>query len=169
MLISILFMIVVISLNDLRITNSAIVTSKYNNLVVCGPSGVGMSRSSFLYFRHIFSHCIGTGKGTLIQSILHKYRDQMALSVSQTTRAPRQGEVPGFHYDFVSRNYISSLGEEALQQYFLEHTIIHGKHTIFFLFPIHFPLIFFRQLLWHQCRFNKIYSQPRQNLYSRYR
>lgn len=41
----------------------------------------------------------GSGKGTLIQRLLEKY-DQYALSVSATTRKPREGEEEGKSYFF---------------------------------------------------------------------
>ena len=41
----------------------------------------------------------GAGKGTLMKRIMEKY-DNYALSISATTRAPREGEVPGREYFF---------------------------------------------------------------------
>lgn len=43
----------------------------------------------------------GAGKGTICKALLKK-RDDMFLSVSATTRAPREGEVDGEHYHFLS-------------------------------------------------------------------
>lgn len=52
-------------------------------LVVCGPSGVG--------------------KGTLIKMLLAEFgADRVQYSVSHTTRAPREGEVNGKNYNFVT-------------------------------------------------------------------
>lgn len=39
----------------------------------------------------------GAGKGTLMKELLKRY-DNYALSVSMTTRAPREGEVDGESY-----------------------------------------------------------------------
>ena len=39
----------------------------------------------------------GAGKGTLMKELLHRY-DNYALSVSATTRKPREGEVEGREY-----------------------------------------------------------------------
>ncbi len=44
----------------------------------------------------------GAGKGTLMKRLLEKY-DNYALSVSATTRAPREGEVHGREYFFLTR------------------------------------------------------------------
>ena len=45
----------------------------------------------------------GAGKGTLMKEILRRYPNY-ALSVSMTTRAPREGEVDGVSYFFVDKN-----------------------------------------------------------------
>ena len=47
----------------------------------------------------ILSGFAGSGKGTIIREVLNRY-DNYALSVSATTRAPRDGEVEGVHYFF---------------------------------------------------------------------
>lgn len=44
----------------------------------------------------------GAGKGTLMKALLQKY-DNYALSISATTRNPREGEVHGREYFFKSR------------------------------------------------------------------
>ena len=43
----------------------------------------------------------GVGKGTLVRGLLKRH-PQLWLSVSATTRAPREGEVDGVHYFFLS-------------------------------------------------------------------
>lgn len=45
----------------------------------------------------------GTGKGTVIRQILEDH-EQVRLSISATTRAPREGEKHGEHYFFVTRD-----------------------------------------------------------------
>ncbi len=47
----------------------------------------------------ILSGFAGSGKGTIIKELLSRY-DNYALSVSATTRAPREGEEEGVHYFF---------------------------------------------------------------------
>lgn len=59
----------------------------------------------------------GTGKGTVI-ALLMDLRDDLCLSVSLTTRAPRPGEVDGRDYFFVSREEFERRVEEGL---LLEH------------------------------------------------
>ncbi len=49
----------------------------------------------------ILSGFAGSGKGTIIKEVLAKY-DNYALSVSATTRKPREGEEEGVHYFFKS-------------------------------------------------------------------
>lgn len=59
----------------------------------------------------------GTGKTTLCRRLLER-DDRIALSVSHTTRAQREGEVDGLHYHFVDDAEFDRLvGEGA----FLEH------------------------------------------------
>lgn len=51
----------------------------------------------------VFSGPSGVGKGTLNAKLFAEFGDQMAFSVSATTRAPREGEIDGTHYFFISR------------------------------------------------------------------
>ena len=46
----------------------------------------------------------GSGKGTLMKELLTRYPDTYALSISVTTRSPREGEVDGREYFFVSKD-----------------------------------------------------------------
>src|ERR1043166_9047388 len=65
----------------------------------------------------------GGGKGTLIQHVLKKVPN-LSYSVSFTTRAPRNGEVNGREYFFVSQENFEAMvaaGE------FLEWAHVHGK------------------------------------------
>ena len=48
----------------------------------------------------IISGFSGTGKGTVVNRLLEKYGDFYALSISATTRNPREGEVHGREYFF---------------------------------------------------------------------
>ncbi len=45
----------------------------------------------------------GVGKGTLLKALLERHPD-LYLSVSATTRSPREGEVDGVHYYFYTRD-----------------------------------------------------------------
>ncbi len=50
----------------------------------------------------------GAGKGTLLQKLLEKY-DTYVLSISATTRSPREGEVDGREYFFRSREEFEAM------------------------------------------------------------
>jgi guanylate kinase len=65
----------------------------------------------------------GGGKGTLIRRAL-KTVPNLGYSVSFTTRAPREGEVEGRHYFFVSEPEFRSMIEAGS---FLEWAIVHGN------------------------------------------
>ena len=64
----------------------------------------------------------GTGKGTLCGRLLRN-DPSLSFSVSATTRAPREGEIEGVHYFFVSEEKYDRLLEEDA---FLEHATVHG-------------------------------------------
>lgn len=65
----------------------------------------------------------GGGKGTLIQRVL-KELPNLSYSVSYTTRAPRNGEVEGREYFFVTPEEFE---EKILAGEFLEWAHVHGK------------------------------------------
>jgi guanylate kinase len=73
-------------------------------LVVTGPSGVG--------------------KGTLIRRLLER-RPDYRLSVSATTRSPREGEVDGRDYHFLSEQEFE---RRLAAGDFLEHALYAGNH-----------------------------------------
>ena len=50
----------------------------------------------------VLSGFSGAGKGTVVKNILKTYPDEYAVSVSATTRAPREGETDGREYFFKS-------------------------------------------------------------------
>jgi len=52
----------------------------------------------------------GVGKGTLVRSLLNRH-PELYLSVSVTTRTPREGEIEGKHYYFVSRSRFEQMVE----------------------------------------------------------
>lgn len=59
----------------------------------------------------------GTGKGTIVRKLLN-FSDKFKLSVSITTRSPRDGEVNGREYYFAKRNDFIKMIENSE---FLEH------------------------------------------------
>jgi guanylate kinase len=65
----------------------------------------------------------GAGKTSLVDALLKEERG-MRLSVSYTTRAPREGEVAGRNYHFVSRGEFESMLARAE---FLEHAEVYGN------------------------------------------
>ena len=63
----------------------------------------------------------GAGKGTLMKALLNKY-DNYALSISATTRSPREGEVDGREYFFKTR-------EEFIQMIEADQLIEHAEYV----------------------------------------
>lgn len=67
----------------------------------------------------------GAGKGTLIKELLNRYEGQYALSISATTRRPREGEVHGREYFFLSKEEFEQLiAGDAL----IEHACYVGNY-----------------------------------------
>ncbi len=71
-------------------------------LVVCGPSAVG--------------------KGTIIRTIVNKFPNDFVLTVSCTTRSPREDEKNGKHYNFISQEEFK---EKIDKGEFLEYAKVH--------------------------------------------
>ncbi|CAK7057363.1 MAG: Guanylate kinase [Desulfovibrio sp.] len=65
----------------------------------------------------------GAGKTTLVQRLLRAF-PQLGYSVSCTTRQPRQGEVDGKDYVFISREVFEQRRAEG---YFAEWAEVHGN------------------------------------------
>jgi guanylate kinase len=66
----------------------------------------------------------GVGKGTLIKRLLDRVPD-LALSVSATTRQPREGEVDGTDYHFLTEEQFQ---ERIAAKDFLEYATYSGNH-----------------------------------------
>ncbi|MBS1884442.1 MAG: guanylate kinase [Actinobacteria bacterium] len=66
----------------------------------------------------------GVGKGTLIKQLLERVPD-LALSVSATTRAPREGEEDGVAYHFLTEDQFQ---ERIGAKDFLEFATYSGNH-----------------------------------------
>lgn len=59
----------------------------------------------------------GSGKGTIVRSLLDKHADTV-LSVSATTRDPRPGEIDGVHYHFIDREtFLRMIEDHAFLEY----------------------------------------------------
>lgn len=65
----------------------------------------------------------GSGKGTLVREYVSKNKD-VFVSVSATTRSPREGEVHGVNYFFLSRDEFEKMVSE---NGFLEHAEFCGN------------------------------------------
>ncbi|MBF0196875.1 MAG: guanylate kinase [Planctomycetes bacterium] len=72
--------------------------------IVCGPSGCG--------------------KSTLIKAFLKKY-DHFTFPTSVTTRSPREGEVHGEHYFFMSKEDFKAKNDKGE---FLEYADVYGQY-----------------------------------------
>lgn len=60
----------------------------------------------------------GAGKGTLMKELLSRYPDTYALSISATTRSPREGEVDGREYFFISKEkFEKMIAKDELIEY----------------------------------------------------
>ena len=66
----------------------------------------------------------GTGKGTICDRVINE-TDDVALSVSMTTRKPREGDVEGVNYFFVSEEeFKKTIEEDGL----LEYACVYGNY-----------------------------------------
>ena len=84
----------------------------------------------------------GSGKGTIVKELIRD--EQFLLSISATTRAPRQGEEEGVHYFFKTRDdFESMITNNELIEYaefcgnyygapkaFIEESVKNGKDVI---------------------------------------
>lgn len=60
----------------------------------------------------------GAGKGTIMKELLKKYAETYALSISATTRKPREGERDGIEYFFRQKEeFEQMIAEDALIEY----------------------------------------------------
>ena len=73
----------------------------------------------------IFSAPSGAGKSSLIKKLIELSESTIELSVSVTTREPRDGEVHGVDYFFISEQEFLKLKK---QDSFLESANVHGFH-----------------------------------------
>lgn len=71
----------------------------------------------------IISGFSGAGKGTVVKEILSTYEEDYALSISATTRKPRDGEIHGQHYFFVEK---TEFEQKIKENQFLEYAVYGG-------------------------------------------
>lgn len=73
---------------------------------------------------YVFTGPSGTGKGTILNTVLQKDK-KLFLSVSATTRTPRDGEIHGKHYYFLDKQEFES---KINKGEFLEHAQYVGNY-----------------------------------------
>lgn len=92
----------------------------------------------------IVSGFSGAGKGTVMKRFLEKYSEEFCLSVSATTRKPREGEVHGQHYFFTKKeDFEQMIKDDSLLEYaeyvgnyygtpkaFVESKLSEGVHVL---------------------------------------
>lgn len=80
-----------------------------------------MSEKGLVY---VISGPSGSGKGTVVE-VLRKLCPGLGVSISATTRAPRENEAEGVHYYFKSREEFESLIADGEV---IEHTIYNNNY-----------------------------------------
>lgn len=72
----------------------------------------------------VLSGFSGSGKGTVMKRLMEKYPGEYALSVSATTRSPREGEREGIEYFFKTQDeFEEMIANDELLEYarYVEH------------------------------------------------
>ena len=66
----------------------------------------------------IISGFSGAGKGTVVKDLISTYAQEYCLSISATTRGPREGEIDGQHYFFLDKaDFEQRIREERFLEY----------------------------------------------------
>lgn len=74
----------------------------------------------------VISGASGVGKSTVLKAVT-AVRSDLAFSVSATTRPPREGEIDGVHYDFITREkFMAMVDEDAFAEYDIHHSACYG-------------------------------------------
>ena len=73
----------------------------------------------------VYSGPSGVGKGTIRKKVFERFGDKLFYSISMTTRAPREGEIDGVDYYFVTREYFE---EQIEAGNFLEYAEFVGNY-----------------------------------------
>ncbi|MDA9963005.1 guanylate kinase, partial [Opitutales bacterium] len=66
----------------------------------------------------------GIGKTTVCESLLAEFSPGLERVVTATTRDPREGELDGVDYHFLSTE---KFGQKVLANEFYEHALVHGR------------------------------------------
>lgn len=67
----------------------------------------------------------GTGKTTLVKALIEKFSDDIALSISHTTRDKRDNEIDGVDYHFISQTEFQKLLD---RRDFLEYAQVYNHY-----------------------------------------
>ena len=74
----------------------------------------------------VISGASGVGKSTVLAQVTAQ-RPDLQFSVSATTRPPRDGEIDGVHYSFISREQFMEMVErDAFAEYDIHHAACYG-------------------------------------------
>ncbi len=73
----------------------------------------------------IFTGPSGVGKGTILSDFFKKVDNNIVYSISNTTRQPRDGEINGMHYFFISKEEFEKMISEDM---FLEYACYSGNY-----------------------------------------
>ncbi len=74
----------------------------------------------------VISGASGVGKGTVLRQVMARRKD-LRFSVSATTRPPREEDIPGVTYDFITREAFEALiAADALLEYSFHHSTYYG-------------------------------------------
>lgn len=99
-----------------------------NYLVSCGITQeiIEQLRSKFLTSPKltVLAGPTAVGKGTVSRKLIEKY-PEIYLSISATTRKPREGEVDGIHYHFLSHD---DFDDKIAHNSFLEWATVHQQN-----------------------------------------
>lgn len=68
----------------------------------------------------VYSGPSGVGKGTIVEKLFQEFGGEIVFSVSATTRAPREGEVDGKNYFFITKQEFE---KRLANNDFLEHAV----------------------------------------------
>jgi guanylate kinase len=137
---------------DAPLSTSASTTTSHHRqtlqpLVVCGPSGVGKGTiiSRFMEMVNGKTNRDGSSSSSTSSSAneLHHHLPEFKFSVSHTTRFPRDGEIHGVHYHFVTKEFMLSKinnttrsssndgnnqdGTNSNNNFFVEYAQVHGN------------------------------------------
>lgn len=67
----------------------------------------------------------GAGKGTICRELLRSYSEDLELSISATTRKPREGEIEGANYFFKEKSEFIRMVENGE---FIEYAKVHDNY-----------------------------------------